>query len=251
MSAGTEQSTVDAIKFDLRLLHETWMETVYPRQRGADGTVLGKWEPDGGLSLYLYKLWSGVGVPIVGLLYPLVLFGYFIRFQTRRLNVTAVRLGFVGVVGLFVLLWGALAVLVRFQFSGAFVENGVVAIVAASGVGILSSALAYGTWRLGGRFTTVLFAYPLAMTAIFLPPVVAGLYSEAVGSVVLSSSDSIQDWLIANSPSAVDSVRDYLIDNFDLEGITYVFLWFGISVPLGWILGIVVTLADFVRPAGE
>jgi hypothetical protein len=69
--------------------------------------------------------------------------------------------------------------------------------------------------------------------------------------VVLSSSDSIQDWLIANSPSAVDSVRDYLIDNFDLEGITYVFLWFGISVPLGWILGILVTLADFVRPTGE
>ena len=38
---------------------------------------------------------------------------------------------------------------------------------------------------------------------------------------------------------------------FDLEGVTYVLLWFGISVPVGWLLGTVVTLADLVRPAEE
>jgi hypothetical protein len=251
MATGTERGVGDALKFDLVRMHETWMEFIYPRQRSAQGTVLGKWEPDGGASLLLYKLWAALGVPVVGLVYPVVLFGYFVRFQTRRLNTTAVRLGFVGVVGLFAVLWGLLAVLAKFQFSGTLTSGGVTAVAAASGVAIVSSALAFLAYRVGGRITTVLFAYPFAMTAIFLPPVVAGLYSQTVGDVVLSGSDTIQDWLIANGPSAVDEVKTYLIENFDLEGIAYVLLWFGISVPLGWVLGCVVTLADVVRPTAE
>ena len=251
MSAGTEQGVVDAVQFDLKRMHETWMEFVYPRQRATEGTVLGKWQPDGGASLVFYRAWSALGTPIVALIYPFVLFGYFVRFQTRRLNTTALSIGFAGVVGLFVVLWGALALLAKFQFSGSLAAGGVTAIAAASVVGILSAALSFGSYRVGGRVTTVLFAYPFAMTAIFLPPVVAGLYSEAVGSVILSSSDSLQDWLLANGPAAVDDVKTYLIRNFDLEGFAYVLMWFGISVPLGWLLGLVVTLADFVRPTPE
>jgi hypothetical protein len=251
MSGGTGNGVANAVQFDLKRMHETWMETIYPRQRSSEGTVLGKWTPEGGLSLVLYRLWSVLGVPVVAVVYPFVLLGYFFRFQTRRLNTTALSIGFAGVVGLFVVLWGALAVLAKFQFSGAFDAGGVTAIAAACVVGILSAALSFGAWRLGGRVTTVLFAYPFAMTAIFLPPVVAGLYSEAVGSVVLSGSDSLQDWLLANGPAAIDEVKTYLIRNFDLEGFSYVLMWFGISVPLGWLLGLVVTLADFVRPTLE
>jgi hypothetical protein len=251
MSVGNERGVVDALKFDLKRLHETWMEVVWPRQRSAEGTVLGKWEPDGGLTLYLYRLWSAVGVPVVGLFYPLVLFGYFIRFQTSRLNGAALRIGFVGIVGFFAVLWGALALLAKFQFSASLDAGGVTAVAAASGVAIASAALAFGFYRLDGRPLTVLFAYPFAMTAIFLPPVVAGLYSEAIGSIVLSGSDSLQDWLLANGPTAVDEVKTYLIRNFDLEGFAYVLMWFGISVPLGWLLGLVVTLAELVRPTPE
>jgi len=189
-------------------------------------------------------------VPVVGLLYPLVLVGYFIRAQTQRLNVTAVRLGFVGVVGLFVLLWGALAALARFQFSAQFDPGGVTAVAAASGVAILSSALAYGFWRVGGRVVTVLLAYPLAMTAIFLPPVVAALYSTAVADVVLDQSDSLARWFLFDAPSLF-GVQEYLVENFEREGFAYVLMWFGISVPLGWLLGTVVSLANFVRPTGE
>lgn len=250
MAAGTEQGVTDAIKIDLMRMHETWMEFVFPRQRKTGGTVLGKWKPQGGLEAYAYRLWSALGVPFVGLVYPLVLLGYFVRFQTRRLNVTAVRIGAVGVVGLFVVLWGVLSLLAKFQFSGALSAGGVTAISAASVVAIVSAALAFGFWRLGGRVTTVLFAYPFAMTAIFLPPVVAALYSNAVADVVLTRSDSLARWFLFDAPS-VFGIQEYLVENFQREGLAYVLMWFGISVPVGWLLGLIVTLADLVRPTAE
>jgi hypothetical protein len=250
MSVGNERGVVDALKFDLKRLHETWMEVVWPRQRSAEGTVLGKWEPDGGLTLYLYRLWSAVGVPMVALFYPLVLFGYFIRFQTRRLNGAALRIGFLGIVGLFAVLWGALALLAKFQFSGSLDAGGVTAVTAASGVAIVSAALAFGCYRLNGRPLTVLLAYPFAMTAVFLPPVVAALYAPAVAGVVLDRSDSLARWFLFDAPG-IFGVQEFLVRRFEREGFAYVLMWFGISVPLGWLLGVVVTLADLVRPTPE
>ena len=247
---STQEGLVGAIKIDLVRLHETWMEFIYPRQRGAENTVLGKWTPDGGAEAFFYRLWSAVGVPVVGLVYPFVLLGYFIRFQSRRVNVTAERLGLVGVLLLFVLLWGALSTLVRFVAPGSFVSGGVVAVLAASAVAVVAAGLSYGFWRLGGRLTTVLLAYPFAMTAIFLPPVVAALYSTALADVVLSGTDSLAVWFVQEGPDLF-GLTDYLVAEFDLEGVAYVLLWFAIAVPLGWLLGGVVTLADLVRPTPE
>jgi len=250
MAAGREEGLADAVRFDLERMHETWMEFVYPRQRGAGDTVLGKWRPQGGIQLSLFKLWSAIGVPVVGLVYPLVLFGYFLRFQTRRVNLTAARLGLVGVVGLVVVLWGILSALVAFPLAGAVTSGGVVAVVAASGVAVLSAALAFGFWAVDGRLTTVLLAYPFAMTAVFLPPIVAALYSTAVADVVLTGSDSLALWLIENGPD-VAGIKTYLIENLELSGSAYVLMWVGISVPVGWLLGVTVTLADFIRPTGD
>ncbi len=248
MAAGTEQGLAEAIRFDLRRMHETWMEVFYPRQRDAEHTVLGKWTPDEGIQVYLYKLWSALGVPVVGVLYPIVLFGYFVRFQTRRVNVTATRLGFVGVVLLFVVLWGALSALVAFPLEGRVDSGGVTAIIVASAVAVLSSALAFGFWVLDGRPVTVLFAYPFAMTAIFLPPVVAALFSETLAEIVLTRSDSLASWSLDQMPALVET---YLVENFDRDEFAHVIIWFGVSIPVGWILGIVVTLADIVRPTAD
>jgi hypothetical protein len=250
MSTGTEQGLGDAIRFDLKRMHETWMELVYPRQRGADHTVLGTWKPTGGLSLRLYQIWSAIGAPVVALVYPLVLLGYFLRFQTRRVNVTAVKLGLPGIVVLFALVWGALAALVRFPFSSAFSSGGVTAIVAASGVAIAAAALSYVFWRLDGRFLTVFLAYPFAMTAIFLPPIVAALFSTAVAQVVLTRSDSIARWFVFEGPDLFGA-KDYLVENFERDEFAHVIIWFAVSFPIGWILGILVTLADLVRPTEE
>jgi hypothetical protein len=250
MAAAGQQGIADAIRFDLVRMHETWMEFVFPRQRGAEGTVLGKWRPEEGYERVLYRAWSVVGVPIVGLVYPFVLLGYILRFQTRRVTLTARRLGWIGVVVLFAVLWGALSLLAKFQFADALTGGGVTAIVAASGVAVLSAALAFAFWRIDGRVVTVALAYPFAVTAIFLPPVVAALYSTAVADVVLDSSDSLARWFLATGPD-VAGVKTYLVENFEREGFAYVLMWFGISVPLGWVLGVLVTLADLVRPTPE
>jgi hypothetical protein len=245
MSAGTETGLVDAVRIDLRLLHETWMEFIFPRQRGATGTVLGKWTPDTTGGMVGYRLWSALGVPVVGVLYPLLLLGYFLRYQTRRLNLAAVRLGAVGVVLLFTVLWGALAVLAWVDFRGLFGDT-VVPVVAASAVGILSSGLSYLCWRLDGRPVTVLFAYPFAVTALFLPPVVAALFSPALGDIVLDQSDSLASAVVDEYESF--GPVEYLVENFDRRDEHHVIIWFAISVPVGWILGTLVTLADLIRP---
>ncbi len=250
MSTGTEQGLADAIRFDLKRMHETWMELVYPRQRDADHTVLGKWRPNSGLSLRLYQAWSIIGAPLVALVYPFVLLGYFLRFQTRRINVTAVKLGLPGIVVLFALVWGALAALVKFQFASAFSAGGVTAVIAASGVAIAAAALSYVFWRLGGRFVTVLLAYPFAITAIFLPPIVAALFSTAVADAVLQPLDDLARWLLFESPDLY-GLQDYLRENFERDSIAHAIIWFVASFPIGWFLGTAVTLADLVRPTEE
>ncbi|QGA83234.1 hypothetical protein [Halomicrobium sp. LC1Hm] len=245
MSAGNEQGIVGGIRIDIKRLHETWMALVYPRQRATDEGVLGKWTPDSQFGLALYRLWSAVGLPVVALTYPLVLLGAFLRFQTRRVDSTATRLGVVGVVVLSVLVWGALIALARYQLDLA--TGGIVAVAAASLVATVSAALAVLTRRVGGRAVTVFVSYPFGVTAIFLPPVVAALFSPAVADAVIPLSDSLARWLLFNVMDPVGA-GDFLRANFEREGAAHAIIWFGISVPLGWLLGLLVTLADLVRP---
>lgn len=249
MSARNEQGIADAIQYDIQLMHETWMEFVFPRQRGAEDTVLGKWKPETTREITTYRLWSALGVPVISILYPIVLLGYFFRYQTRRINLTAVRLGFFGVMFVFTVTWGALAALAYFQFRGAFTEGGALAIAAAGGVAVLSSGLSYLFWRLDGRPITVLFAYPFAMTALFLPPIVAALFSTALADIIVAS-DSLAYWFVNEGPDLWGFV-DYLEANFDRQAYHHVIIWFVISFPVGWTLGIITSLAYLVRPSGE
>ncbi|MFB6141892.1 MAG: hypothetical protein ABEJ30_00955 [Halorientalis sp.] len=249
MAAGRQSGIVDGIRYDVRRMHETWMELFFPRQLGASGSVLGKWEPQTPREKATYNGWYALGVPVVALVYPLVLLGYFLRFQTRRLDRTAMRIGAAGVIGLFVVLWGALSALAYVRFGRGFTE-GFLAVVAASVVAVVAAGLALLFRRLGGRVTTVVFAYPFAMTAIFLPPVVAALYSPAVANYVFPRSESIAIWLLDNVLTFAD-ISAYLRTQYDLDGVAYAGMWFGVAVPVGWFLGLVVTLADLVRPTAS
>jgi len=245
MAAGSQQSIVDGIKYDVRRMHETWMELVYPRQRGASDTVLGKWTPSTQGGMILYRTWAVLGAPIVAIVYPFVLLGAFIRFQTRRIDATAERIGLLGVLLLFAIVWGGLAATVRFGLDlneGAFVAVGAAAIVATISAGL---ALLFKRWD--GRAATVLLAYPFAVTAVFLPPVVAALYSPTIADVVIPGSDNLARWLLDNVLT-IGGIDEWLRTNFDREGWAYPIMWFGIAVPVGWILGGLVTLADLVRP---
>lgn len=240
----THPSLIEAIRFDLMRLHETWMELFFPRQRDAKHSVLGKWKPQTLPGKLSYNTWAIVGLLVLLVVYPLVVLGFATRFYTRRIDRSAARLGLLGIFVLSVVVWGSLTVLARFRFS----YEGFIAVGAAGGVATISALLAFGFARINGRATTVIFAYPFAVTAIFLPPVVAALYSPSLADVVFSRSDLLAIWLL-DTILDIGGINTYLRSNFDLVGLAYVGMWFGIAVPIGWILGLLVTLANVVRPS--
>lgn len=234
----------DAVRIDLRRLHATWMELVFPRQLDP-GRVVGRWKPESGLQRTVYLAWSAVGVPLLAAAYPLLLFGFAVRFYAGQVDSAATRLGVVGVVLTSLAAWGLLTVaawLRRFPF------DGLVAVGAAGAVATVAAALAVVFSTSGGRGTSVVLAYPAGVTAFLLPPVVAALYSPALADVVFANSRTLAVWLLDNvlAYGGVDAV---VRARFDLRGLAYVAMWFVIAVPVGWLLGGVVALADVVRPA--
>jgi len=242
----TEGGLLEGAKVDVVRLHETWMELVFPRQRTAVHTVLGKWQPRTRGDRVKYRAWSALGVPLVTLLYPLLLVGFAVRFNAKRLDSATTRLGIVGVVAVTALLWGGLTAFARVRLE----FGGFVAVGAASAVAVVSAGLAAVFTRIGGRGTTVAFGYPFAMNAVFLPPVVAALYDPSFAGV-LERSERLAIFIL-DSLLDVYGINDYFRANFSLEGLGVLLMWIGIATPLGWFLGLVVTLADLVRPrSGE
>ena len=247
MSGGTTQRGVlGAIQYDLGRLHAIWMELFFPRQLDADHTVLGKWTPSTTTGWIAYRLWGAVGAPLIAVLYPLALVGIATRFYARRIDGTVTRIGVLGVILASVVVWGALSALAHLRFS----EAGFVAVLAASLVATVSATLAVLFARIGGRATTVVLAYPFGVTALFLPPVVAALYSPTLSQVVFPRSETIAIWILDNVLH-VGGINEFLRSNYDLRGLAYAGMWFGLAVPVGWTLGTLVSLADFLRPTRE
>jgi hypothetical protein len=232
-----------AVRIDLKRFHETWMELLFPRQLDGDETVLGKWKPTTQGGWIKYRIWAAVGTFVVAIGYPLTFLGYFLRFQTRRIEFTATRLGTIGVLLLSIVAWGALTAVARIEFS----TEGFIAVGAAAIVATVAAVLAFLASQVAGRKTTVFVAYPLGVTAIFLPPVVAALYSATLADVIFPGSETFAEWILDNV-FQFGGINDYLRSQYDLTGIAYVGMWFGISVPVGWFLGVLVTLAEVIRP---
>lgn len=238
-----QRGLLAAVGYDLRRLHESWMELFFPRQRDAAHGVLGKWTPDTQSGWAAYRFWGTVGAPVVGLLYPFALFGFATRYYAKRLDTTVTRIGVLGVVLLSAVVWGALSALARYQFS----TDGFLAVVAASAVATVSAVLAVAFARVDGRPVSVLFAYPFGVTALFLPPVVAALYSPTLSQVIFPKSTTLAIWILDNVLH-VGGLNEFIRDQFKLEGIMYVGMWFGLAIPVGWLLGLLVGLANVVRP---
>lgn len=243
MQTRSQPGLLGAIRIDIRRLHETWMELTFPRQLDAS-SVLGKWKPETTPQTVVYHAWATIGIPLVMIGYPLLLLGFATRFYARRLDSAITRLGILGVVLVSITAWGALTLVAYLRH---FSFDGLIAVLAAGLVATISAALAVVLSRVGGRVTSVLLAYPSAVTAIFLPPVVAALYSPVLGSVIFPGSQNLAIWLLDNLLT-VGGLASFLRQQFQLEGVAYVGMWFGLAVPLGWLLGSVVTLADIIRP---
>ncbi len=69
MAAGTQPGLLGAIGIDLRVLHETWMGLLFPRQRDVRNTALGKWRPETTGQTVAYYLWGLLGLLPVTLVY--------------------------------------------------------------------------------------------------------------------------------------------------------------------------------------
>ena len=247
MATRSDPGLVEAIRIDLRELHISWMALVFPRQREGRHAVMGAWRPSSLPGRILYSSWSVLGVASLLLAYPLTVLGFAIRFYSRRIDRVAASLGLLGVVLVSVLAWGALSAA---AYLSAISAEGLIAVIAAGLVATVSAVLAVVFSRIGGRGTTVLLAYPFGVTALFLPPVVAALYSPGLAALVFPQSQSIAVWLLENV-LVYGGVAELLRARFELAGIAYVGMWFGMAVPVGWVLGFVVTLAYVVRPGGR
>lgn len=262
-TAGSdERSIVEDVRYDVGRLHAAWMSLRYPRQFGTEHSVLGKWQPETTREVIGYRCWSALGVLLVGVGYPLAVLGFAARFYSEKFDSLAVKLGLIGVVVLTGVLWGGLTLLARAQLS----ETGFLAVGAAAGAATVAAAIAVVFTYRGGRPSTILVAYPAAMTAIFLPPAVAAIFSTGVATDVYPTGERLARWLLEEGLGRL-GYEDRLKSRFDFDsqeglstesgsllltlGTAHVLLWFAISVPLGWLLGIVVSLANLVRPTAE
>ncbi|WP_254523793.1 hypothetical protein [Natrinema caseinilyticum] len=255
MSTRTQRSGgggfVGAVRADIRRIHGVWMEIVFPRQRGRGHSVMGKWKPETLPQKVGYHGWSVLGIIGLLVLYPLTVLGLATRFYAAKLDSTRTRLGIVGVTGVALLGWGLLTVAWGAMSYMEQVEiplEAVLAVAVASGVATVSTALAATFSKIGGRGSTVGLAYPFAMTALFLPPVVAALVTPSLHPYVLDPSYDFAVWALDNV-LVLGGANDYLRSNFTLEGPAYAAMWVGISFPIGWFLGIIVALANLVRPS--
>ena len=235
---------VGAVRIDLERLHGAWMELAFRRQRGRGHSVLGKWKPETAPQKVAYYAWSVLGALGLLVLYPLTVLGFATRFYARKLDSTATRLGIAGVTALALVLWGALTTVAHLQLA----FDAFVAVAAASAAAVVSTALAATFSRVGGRGTSVVLAYPFAMTAIFLPPVVAALVTPSLEPYVLAPSYDLAVWILENV-LYVGGLNEFLRANYELEGVAYAAMWLGVSFPVGWFLGLLVSLANLVRPS--
>lgn len=240
-----ETTRVEAVRIDLVKLHGYWMGLAFPRQTRTAHEVYEQSAPETTRGAVRYKLWATAGIVLLPIVYLLAVVGAATRFYSRRLDRTAASIGILGVVLVSLLVWGVFTAATYFS---AISFAGFIAVAVAGVVATASAALAHRFSRRPGRYSTVLLAYPFGVTAIFLPPVVAALYSPTLAAIVFPSSESIAIWIL-NNLLDVGGMAVYIRTNFELEGLAYVGMWFGIAVPVGWLLGGVVTLANWLWPA--
>ena len=242
---------LEAMRMDAFRLHDTWMELLFPRQLDPS-SVLGKWRPDTLVQKIGYYLWGALGAPLVALGYPLLLIGFATRYQVARLSSAVSRVGLLGAVAIVALGWGGLTAITRVQLS----QTAFSTVGGASIVATVSVVLAVLFSRVRGTLTSIFLAYPFGLTALFLPPLVAALSYPPLESIILPPSYDLAV-VILDNVLYVGGIESVLRENFSLtefgaafgfRGLGYVLMWLGISFTLGWFLGILVSLANVIRP---
>jgi len=223
------------------------MGLLFPQQDVSGGLGIKRWVPTSTAGWVKYYVWSVLGTATLLVAYPLALLGLIVRFYAWRIGRVAFDLGVIGAALVSAVGWG---ILLAVAYLYGISLEGIISIAIASLVAISSAVLAMGFARVDGRWTTVLFAYPFAVTGLFLPPVVTALYSPTIAEWVFPASNRLAIWIL-DTILTVGGINDILREQFALVGVAYVVMWFALAVPIGWLLGLLVTLADLTRPRTE
>jgi hypothetical protein len=242
---STDSQLVTAIKADLIWLLTAWRKLLFSVESHSH-PARSSWRPETTRDRLAFWVWSGLGAVLIAAAYPFAVAGFWARYVTRRLNRIATGLGLVAILAVVGVAWGALTLLAWGQLPA----SGFAAVLTASVVATISTALAWGTTRAGGRRLTLVAAYPFAVAAIFLPPVTAALFSPTLGEVILPRSTSLAAWLLDNL-LVVGDLNTIIRQQFNLSGAAFVGMWAGLAVPIGWGLGLLVTFANAVRPRAD
>ena len=243
MRTGSELA--GAVRTDLLRLLTVWRGLLFSVE-STNHPAQARWRPQTGRDRLAFWAWSALGSVLIGVTYPFAVAGFWVRYTTRRLGRVAAGLGLLTVVAVVAVAWSALTALAWESLPTA----GFKAVLAASAAATVSTGLAWGTARTGGRRLTFLAAYPFAVAAVFLPPVTAALVSPTLGEVVLPRSTSLAAWLLDNV-LIVGDLSAVIRRQFDLSGLAFVGMWAALAVPVGWGLGLLVVVADAVRPRGD
>ncbi|GAD53407.1 hypothetical protein MBEHAL_2167 [Halarchaeum acidiphilum MH1-52-1] len=238
---GTSRDLVSAVKIDLARLLAAWRDLAFDRP--TDEYAARGWRPDAVPARVAYLLWSVIGAVLIAIVYPFAALGFWVRYVGRRIDRIVAGLGVLVIGCVVAVVWGGLTALAWNRLPAA----GFRAVLAASVVATVSVGLSWAFARHRSRALTLVLSYPFAVAAVFLPPVTAALYSPTLGNVVLPGSTSFAAWLLDNV-LGVGGLGAAIRQQFDLAGFAFVAMWFGFAVPIGWALGLLVTLADAVRP---
>lgn len=227
---------------DVKNIHSYWMDLLYDRHRQPH-PVLGKEIPNSRKGRFFRKLWLVIGVIFSVVTYPTLLTGLAVRFVFIKKVNKFIRNNGIAVALLTVSsLWMCLIGL-SYYINGSETAVGV---AVASTIAVTSTIVSYYTSRVGGRVTTILLSYPLAYTAILLPPVTFAVIHSGYGQSLLMVTTDIAVWL-QNTISKPLMLREFISKQFDLVGYNYMVLWTIFSFIIGWLTGLIVSVSRIFR----
>jgi hypothetical protein len=145
------------------------------------------------------------------------------------------------VAGITCVFWGISIIYGMVQFG----PTGLVALVSASAIAVMTAAVATLFYHAPGRIKTVSLAYPFVFNTIFLPATAIALYEPALDGL-LAQNIQIAEF-IASSILGPLGVEMFFRTTFDLNGGAHLLMWFAISFPIGWTIGLVVVGVEEVR----
>lgn len=158
--------------------------------------------------------------------------GLFFGWIDKWRTLTSTHMRSMGVVaGITFVFWGISVVYGAFEYG----TSGLVALIGASLIAVVTGAVATLFYLAPGRVKTVALTHPFAISTMFLPATVIALNEPAFSGFLYDSAlfaEFILDTFL--EPLGVDT---FFRTTFDLKGPSYLVMWFAISFPAGWTLG--------------